>query len=443
MSCFSSQFGMRAVHCVTLVLACIPRLSQTSVNGDESPQGTLVGVWGTELNLGPLVRGRLLIDGRQAQWRAAIAGFNVPVQHTREAVTFFLPGGAGESRGRLNANSNSVNVEWIQSPGLVNHNRYATPVHMALLSPGAWSGEVVPPDERSSFYISIRSRTNGSLTAVIVNPEYNMFRRRSYDVVLNKYQITLTNRKRPDDGFTGTYGKASDRLVLPLLDSYPPLALSRRNGDTAFGFYARTLAASQYVYRRPVASDDGWPTASLAEVGIAEQLIAALIERVLTADPADNPVRFDSLLVARHEKLVLEEYFHGYDGQRPHDMRSASKTFAPVLVSAARSRSAALSPQTTVFPLFTKDEPFAHWDRKSHLTLKDLMTMTSGLASDDNDDASPPRHRKDASHDRRFELQDQDSHPRICVPAAQDSLRESILRIHSLQNRVSKLNAKA
>lgn len=181
---------------------------------------------------------------------------------------------------------------------------------------------------------------------------------------------------------------ASDRLSLTLLDSYPPLPFSRRDRGDALGFYARTPETAKYTYTKPIAGD-GWQTASLADVGISEKPIAAVIEKILTADPTDNPVDIDSLLIARHGKLVLEEYFHGFDKEGPHDMRSASKTFAPLLAGIARDRGVNLSPDTPIYSLFAKAKPFAHWDaRKSHVTLKALMTMTSGFACNDNDDAS-------------------------------------------------------
>ena len=177
--------------------------------------------------------------------------------------------------------------------------------------------------------------------------------------------------------------------MLPLLDSSPPLPFSRRDQGDALGFYARTSGTSNYAYTTPIAENDGWQTASLAEVGLSEQPIAALVEKILTADPTDNPLDIDSLLIARHGKLVFEEYFHGFDEQRPHDMRSASKTFAPVLVGIARDHGINIGPDTPVHSLFAEDKPFAHWDaRKSHVTLKALMTMTSGFACDDNDDTS-------------------------------------------------------
>ncbi len=358
------------------------------------PQATkpeqLAGIWGTEQSFGPLVRGTLTIDGRQPQWRAAIAGFEVSVERNRDRLAFSLPDGAGEFRGRLDPTSNTINGQWIQPIGIVNNNRYATPVRLGAVSTSVWTGEVIPLDDSVSFYVSIQPQPGGSMTAVIINPEYNLFRRRLYDVVLNGTTVTFTNPKRPQDRFSGTYDKASDRLSLPLLDPYPALWLSPRHRGDALGFYARTPSTSKYAYNKPIARHDGWPTASLAEVGMAEKPIAALIEKILTADPTDNPVDIDSLLIARHGKLVLEEYFHGFDQERPHDMRSASKTFAPLLAGIARDHGIKLGPDTPVDSLFAEDKPIAHWDaRKSRLTLKALMTMTSGFACDDNDNASP------------------------------------------------------
>ncbi len=371
-----------------LVYPVIP--SQASGNAHQAASGVLVGLWGTEQSLGPLVRGTLTIDARQRQWRAAIAGFNVPAQHTRGEITFSLPGGAGEFRGSLNISSHTVDGEWVQPAGFANHSLYATPVHLAPLGPSVWRGQVVPLDDRISFYVTIHQRAGGLLRAVILNPEYNFFRRQSYDVVLRGSTVTFTNPKRPEDHFSGTYDKAAGRLWLPLLDAYPPLLLSLRNRNDALGFYARTPVTSRYVYRKPIAGRDGWPTASLADVGIAEKPIATLVNRILTFDPTDNPVDIDSLLIARHGKLVLEEYFHGYNEERPHDMRSASKTFAPLLVGIARRLGVAIGPETAIYPLFSRDKPFAHWGvRKSQLTLKDLMTMTSGFACDDNNETSP------------------------------------------------------
>jgi CubicO group peptidase (beta-lactamase class C family) len=87
---------------------------------------------------------------------------------------------------------------------------------------------------------------------------------------------------------------------------------------------------------------------------------------------------------------VLEEYFRGFDRARLHDLRSASKTFVSVLLGAAMLNGARLSPETPVYALFAAQGPFANPDpRKAAITVGELMTHSSGLACDDNDDDSP------------------------------------------------------
>ena len=95
-----------------------------------------------------------------------------------------------------------------------------------------------------------------------------------------------------------------------------------------------------------------------------------------------------SILVAHHDRLVFEEYFYGFDRSKPHDTRSAAKTFASVLLGTSPARAAGLTPDTRIYDVMHAS--FANPDpRKLQITLANLMTHTSGLACNDNDDASP------------------------------------------------------
>jgi CubicO group peptidase (beta-lactamase class C family) len=118
-----------------------------------------------------------------------------------------------------------------------------------------------------------------------------------------------------------------------------------------------------------------------------EALLRDLVRSIVAADPAapDAP-RIHSVLVARRGKLVLDEYFYGFTADRPHDTRSASKTMTSVLVGVAADRGA-LSPGTPVYRLFA--HPDSAEPRKGRITVAHLLTHNSGLACDDNDDASP------------------------------------------------------
>jgi CubicO group peptidase (beta-lactamase class C family) len=358
--------------------------AQTNISSSEA----LLGIWGSEPNFGPMVRGELTIDARGTAWRATISGFEVPVQHDNGAISFVLPGGEGEFRGHLSPDSESIFGHWIQPADDILNNRYASPVQLSSLSPSVWRGSVVPLDQRISFYAFVQRSPDGSLTAFISNPEANFFRRRKYRVEQKGAAATFFTDGQQLDG---TYDEQSDVLSLRLVDFMPPFQFTRRKDRDAVGFFPRISAEGEaYVYRKPIAENDGWATASLADAGLDQGLISAIVEKILGANLADNPAYIQSLLIARHGKLVLEEYFYGFDKERTHDMRSASKTFAPVLVGIAHDHGAKLEPDTPVYSLFGQYKEFANWDeRKKSITLRHIMTMTAGNACDDNDDSSP------------------------------------------------------
>ena len=350
----------------------------------------LIGVWGSENIFGPAVRGELTLDATQPQWRARIGGFDVPVRRDNDAIAFSLENNAGEFRGHVSSDEKSLTGDWIQPAGVTLNNRYATPVHFVQSKPAIWTGQVAPLDDHISLYVSIQRAQDGSILAFLRNPEFNIFRRRIFRVEIDGTKVTLKNTQNPSDNLRGTYDPKSDRLSLPALDSRPPVQFTRRSGSNATGFVPRDPGAGTYMYRTPEATDDGWATASLADVDLAPGSITALISKIISANLQDNPLNIHSLLIARHGKLVLEEYFYGYTREQTHDTRSAGKTYGPLLAGIAHDRGFPIAPETKVYALFPQYKPFAHWDdRKNRLTLQNLMTMTSGLACDDNDDSSP------------------------------------------------------
>lgn len=125
--------NLAAIGLLLLLCATVPGQAPAQATPPEA--GVLAGVWGTELSLGRLVRGALTIDGREPDWRASIAGFDVPVQLSGDELRFDLPDGLGEFRGYRDRSAGTVDGDWVQPAGIVNRTRYASPVHLAALSP--------------------------------------------------------------------------------------------------------------------------------------------------------------------------------------------------------------------------------------------------------------------------------------------------------------------
>jgi CubicO group peptidase (beta-lactamase class C family) len=370
----------------TVLVTAWASLPGTAHTPDASIQmDPLVGLWGVETTLRSQVHGELTVDTRTTPWQATLAGDHIEVRLDGDRVGFVLPGDRGELRGKFDRAAHVIHAYWTQPRGPLLQAPYATPVELREPSPSSFTGSVVPLEQRISVYLRVVAGADGHLTAVLVNPEVNLTRRRVFTVWRDGNKVRLHSTGQ---SIQGSYDSKAGTLSLQLVNFLPAFSFTRRTQDAA-GFFARTPGGAN-DYQAPLAQDDGWVTGVLAQEELDEQPLRDLIGKILTADPADSRWSIHSLLIARHGRLVLEEYFHGFNRERTHDMRSAAKTFAPALVGLARERGVDLTPLTPVYRVLARYEPFQGWDaRKQAVSLRDIMTMTAGSACDDNDDSSP------------------------------------------------------
>lgn len=149
-------------------------------------------------------------------------------------------------------------------------------------------------------------------------------------------------------------------------------------------------------FRPPAQLNDGWETGSLTEVGIVPDSLRGLLERIRSGWYRD----VHSVLVARNGRLVFEEYFPGYawdyegEGFRGpwtefgpetrHNTASVTKSITGLLVGIALDRGCLPNTDASVFSFFPE---YAHLsdDGKAQITLAHLLTMTSGLAWNEQD----------------------------------------------------------
>jgi CubicO group peptidase (beta-lactamase class C family) len=258
---------------------------------------------------------------------------------------------------------------------------------MTLAGCGAdcYRGEVVPLDDEFTLFLKVTRRPDGKLGAFLRNPERNLGHR------------WIPVRRITVDGANVRLLDARDSLVAPgvIRDDVLSVYIGNRGGtydfqrvaDTAYtNFYPRGAPTARYTYVPPAARNDGWPVGTLEEVGISRDSITALIQRLITA-PIDSATAMQThaLLIARHGKLVLEEYFHGEHADKPHDTRSASKSVLTALIGAARQSGVTIGPETRPYavmrPAATNLPP-----RKQAMTLEHLLTMSSGFDCDDSGD---------------------------------------------------------
>ncbi len=276
--------------------------------------------------------------------------------------------------------------QWIQPPLVTTGVAYAAPVRFRKTSGSQWVADAHPLPDVAHLFLAVRSE-KGELHGLLRNPEFNF----GGDLLIGVHgsKIQLRGRKGHILG-SGHVNADGSQFSVAFQDFRGVATFRRAEVRTAVGFVARS-GDGPYAYRPPLDRHDGWRTGSLRSVEINAAPIAAYIKGILRLRPADRHAPYvQSLLIARHGKLVLDEYFFGFDADRPHDVRSAGKSIATLLVGRAMADGAAILPDTRVYGLFPQYAPFAHPDpRKDQMTIADLMSMTPGWACDDNDDNSP------------------------------------------------------
>ena len=337
-------------------------------------QDDLSGLWSATLRFGPDIRGPLIIHRTADGWRADIAGFSVPAQLKGQTFAFELPDGKGALRDGF----------WIQPDG------FATPLHLVQAGPNRWRGTVVPLENRLTFYLPITRQADGTYRTYLRNPERNVgvfIRARSIAVTGNTIRL-IGPRGRSGPDTTLVEGRYEDGVItLPLRGA--TYDFTRVSDSTSSPFYPRGHPPARYHYTAPLQLDDGWPVTRPESVGMSRAAIERVVQ-MLVDMPMDSlsTVQIHSLLIARHGKLVVEEYFHGYDRDQPHDTRSASKSWTATLIGAAMQAGVPLRLNTPVYKTMLDSVPADLDPRKSAMTLEHLLTMTAGFNCDPNDTTS-------------------------------------------------------
>ena len=370
---------------------------------------SLLGIWASETTFGPALHGELTVAREASGWHATISNAEARFQAAGDTVRFAFPGGLGQFHGSLTGNGREIAGFWLQPIGTTeerpspvgSRQAFATSLVLQRASSGLWRGTVRPLEQRFALYLKIYRNAEGLLVGAFRNPDFNSNGGASlFRVAREGDKVLLT--ARPDEtlpeirhsatiaGVPGSPG-SPDRLQIFWPDVGRVLELARRTPEQAPHFFPRPPGEPAYTYKAPPATGDGWATAHASAVGIDEAALTRLVQKLIAADPAARrPSLIHSLLVARRGKLVLEEYFFGFDRDRPHDTRSAGKTFASVMLGAAMMDGIKVAPETRVYDLLAERGPFANPDpRKSRITLAHLMTHSAGFACNDYDDASP------------------------------------------------------
>ena len=125
----------------------------------------------------------------------------------------------------------------------------------------------------------------------------------------------------------------------------------------------------------PVATSAEWAASSPEAEGLDAARLTELVQRLRRAEFG----QVESLLVVRNGRLAVEEYFGGGSLTAAHTMQSVTKSVVSLLTGIA-VRKGLLRVDDRAAGFFPGYEPLANFDdRKAAITVRDLLTMRTGL----------------------------------------------------------------
>ncbi len=351
----------------------------------------LAGLWKSKKRFGPDVRGTLLVRKSGDAYTADLAGRVTPMSVAANGeLSFTIPNG-GIFRGRIG--KQGITGHWFRFGSPLNAGRNGAPVNASLVvlrpdGANRWRGVVDPIDDSFTLFLLLQPQADGTYSALLRNPDRDIGTQQGVERLVRDGNTVRLMGKRGEVA-TGTWFPDDEVFTLRFPSRGGTYDFLR--DDDASDFYPRGKNPGRYVYAAPPALDDGWAVSTLDAEGVDRAWMEQLIQRILDM-PMDSPdaPQFHGILVARHGKLVLEEYFHGEHRDKLHDTRSATKSLVSITAGAAMQAGIPLELSSPVYQVMNGGEFPKDLDpRKRTMTLEHLLTMSNGYFCDDTNDAAP------------------------------------------------------
>lgn len=127
----------------------------------------------------------------------------------------------------------------------------------------------------------------------------------------------------------------------------------------------------------------------LSEEKIGDHISLEKLEALDSAIRGQEFSNINSVLLAREGQLLFERYYNGYSADSYHDTRSSTKSITGILIGLAIDLGFIPSEKESVTQYFDDKRPFQNPDpRKDEITIEDLLTMSSMMECDDDNQFS-------------------------------------------------------
>lgn len=132
-------------------------------------------------------------------------------------------------------------------------------------------------------------------------------------------------------------------------------------------------------YQKPIALNDGLNVSTLEE-----HKLDTVVFNKLNKDICNGKYgNIHSLLVIENNDLVIEQYYNGWTKERLHFLASNTKSFNSLLIGVAIEQGYIKNVNQRMLDFFPEYEYLKKDTLKNKITIKNLLTMTSGLKWDE------------------------------------------------------------
>ncbi|WP_273445033.1 serine hydrolase domain-containing protein [Neolewinella agarilytica] len=237
---------------------------------------------------------------------------------------------------------------------------------------GKWNSFYVPKLQPAKLYLSIENGEGNNYEAYPILPDNRYRGTYADDFQKSADEISFIDRR------TGYSFKGFLRGDTILMEVYigggkvGGMSFTRSTEDWKIG---ATTDYSPEEPRHPDLENDGWPTGPLAKVSNSE----ASLDRMVDSIEAEALTHVHSVLMAHQGTLVYENYFNGFQPDLPHDQRSAAKSFASAIIGIALEDGVFQDVNDALYDYLPEDYQATKDEQKARITLKHLLTMSSGL----------------------------------------------------------------
>jgi len=187
-----------------------------------------------------------------------------------------------------------------------------------------------PPAFSEHYFLAVSKRSDGTLEAFVRNPESN------WGASIGTRMLTASGKRvelqaSGENEIDGSIDPDGTITFAKMSASETDLTFHRASASDLQWFYP--LPADHWTYHEPDETGDGWHRATLHDQGMREAPIVAFMNSIAAERaPQLRSPYIQSLAVARHGRLVLDQYFYGFTAAQPRDVRSAGKSVTTLMV---------------------------------------------------------------------------------------------------------------